>query len=73
MIEEPTNRELYIILTGLKTSFDEWKDYQLKMNEKVKKNTDFRNKIIGGMTVVSFIGIANLFGLVLIYLQFLKI
>jgi len=45
--------------------------HQKETNGNVKANTAFRLKIIGGFTVVAFIGGANLVGLILIWTKVL--
>ncbi len=78
MEEKYSNNELGIMLKSLDEKFDTFynvnneqhKDliqHQKKTNGNVMKNTSFRLKFIGAISVISFIGIGNLIGLILLW------
>ncbi len=70
---EPTNRELAIIMERTEKAevkeFIKIDKHFKNLNGQVGKNTDFRNKVLGGMAVITFIGAAEIIALILVLLK----
>jgi|6_EtaG_2_1085325.scaffolds.fasta_scaffold11088_3 hypothetical protein len=71
-IREDMSKEFKYIQDNIHSNITTVSDKVQRMDKEVKNNTNFRNKVLGALIVVSAIGVGNLFGLVMLVIKMLK-
>ena len=69
---QPSNQTIYFLMKANQKSteqrFDKVDEHFEKLNSQTSKNTAFRHKFGGGMTVVKLIGIGNFIAMMLFWI-----